>query len=79
MENPKLWSAEKPYLYNINITLRKKEETLESFNYHLGVRRVEVKGEVLLINGQPVKLKGVNIILGQAVLWIKKHWKKICV
>lgn len=60
LENPKLWSAEKPYLYNINITLRKKEETLESFNYHLGVRRVEVKGEVLLINGQPVKLKGVN-------------------
>lgn len=60
IENPCLWSAEKPYLYNIEISLRQKNEILEEFQYHTGVRRIEVKGSLLLINGKPVKMKGVN-------------------
>ena len=60
LKNPCLWSAEKPYLYKVDIALKYKDEVLESFRYHLGVRKVEVVGEVFLVNGQPVKLKGVN-------------------
>ncbi len=60
LENPRLWSAEKPYLYDVAITLSQGDVALESFRYHLGVRRIEVQGEVFLINGEPVKLKGVN-------------------
>lgn len=60
LENPRLWSAEKPYLYNVDITLKQKDEVREQFRYHVGVRRGEVAGEVFLMNGQPVKLKGVN-------------------
>lgn len=60
IEKPCLWSAEKPYLYNIEITLRQKNEVLERFQYHTGVRKAEVKGTLLLINGKPVKMKGVN-------------------
>ena len=61
LDNPQLWSAEKPNLYRTTITLTdRKGKTIETFNYHLGVRRVEVRGEVLLVNGKPIKLRGVN-------------------
>ncbi|MDQ8202166.1 glycoside hydrolase family 2 TIM barrel-domain containing protein [Pelagicoccus sp. SDUM812003] len=60
LETPRLWSAEKPYLYDVAITLSQGGVPLESFRYHVGVRRIEIAGEVFLINGQPVKLKGVN-------------------
>lgn len=61
MDNPRLWSAEKPELYDVKIELSdKKGGVIETFDYHLGVKRVEVRGEVMYINGQPVKLRGVN-------------------
>ena len=55
MNNPKLWSAEKPNLYPFSIELGE-----EHFDYHLGVKRVECVGEVFKINGKNVKLRGVN-------------------
>ncbi|MDH6311379.1 beta-galactosidase [Parabacteroides sp. PFB2-10] len=60
LENPRLWSAEKPYLYQVNITLRDKKEILESFDYHWGVRQIEIIGDIFKVNGKPIKLKGVN-------------------
>ena len=61
MNNPKLWSAEKPNLYPFSIELQDKKGTiLEHFDYHLGVKRVECVGEVFKINGKNVKLRGVN-------------------
>jgi len=60
LENPLLWSAEKPYLYNIELNLKNKDRVIETFTYHLGVRKIEIDGEIFKINGQPVKLKGVN-------------------
>jgi len=60
LENPRLWSAEKPYLYDVAITLRQGDIALESFHCQVGVRRIKIAGEVFLINGEPVKLKGVN-------------------
>ena len=60
LDNPLLWSAEKPQLYDVKILLKQKGKVLERFHCHAGVRRVEVKGEVLYINGEKVKFKGVN-------------------
>ncbi len=60
LKNPALWSAEDPNLYQVEISLDYKETTLETFNYHLGVCRQEIRGEVFLFNGKPVKMKGVN-------------------
>lgn len=60
MKNPKLWSAEEPNLYQVEIILRNKDEVVETFNYHLGVCKQEIRGEVFLFNGKPVKMKGVN-------------------
>ncbi len=55
LDNPRLWSAEKPNLYPFSIDLGD-----EHFDNHLGVKRVECVGEVFKINGKNVKLRGVN-------------------
>ena len=61
MNNPQLWSAEKPNLYPFSIELTDSQgSVLEHFDYHLGVKRVECVGEVFKINGKNVKLRGVN-------------------
>ncbi len=66
IDHPRLWSAEKPNLYDFSLELKtspKKgspEEVVEHFDYHLGVKRVECMGEVFKINGKNVKLRGVN-------------------
>lgn len=63
IDSPRLWSAEKPNLYDYSISLKSKTKGLEAderFDYHLGVKRVEVIGEVFKINGRNVKLRGVN-------------------
>ena len=59
IDNPRLWSAEKPNLYPFSIDLKASREA-EHFDYHFGVKRVECVGEVFKINGKNVKLRGVN-------------------
>lgn len=61
IDSPRLWSAAQPHLYPFSVELLdKKGGETEHFDYHLGVKRVEVDGEVFKVNGQNVKLKGVN-------------------
>lgn len=61
LENPRLWSAEKPNLYPFSIELKNtKGNTIEHFDYHFGIKKVDVIGEVFKINGKNVKLRGVN-------------------
>ena len=61
LKNPRLWSAEKPNLYPFSVELRDgKGRVVEHFDYHLGVKKVEVAGAVFKINGKNVKLRGVN-------------------
>lgn len=61
LQQPRLWSAEKPNLYPFAIELRDRKGTvIEHFDYHLGVKRVEIAGEVFKINGKNVKLRGIN-------------------
>ncbi len=59
---PRLWSAEKPWLYPFTLQLLgvKDSKNDEEFDYHFGVKKVEVVGEVFKINGKNVKLRGVN-------------------
>jgi beta-galactosidase len=61
LKQPKLWSAEKPNLYDYSVELVDGTGAVaEHFDYHLGVKRVECVGEVFKINGKNVKLRGVN-------------------
>ena len=61
LDKPMLWSAEKPNLYPFSIELQDIQgNVIEHFDYHFGVKKVEVIGEVFKINGKNVKLRGVN-------------------
>ena len=60
IENPQLWSSEAPNLYDVTIELRKKNQTLETFHYHTGFKKVEIRGDVFYVNNKAIKLKGVN-------------------
>lgn len=55
VEKPLLWSDETPYLYELVLHCEK-----EYIRELVGIRRFEIKGRVLLVNGKPVKGKGVN-------------------
>ena len=56
VENPHLWTAEDPYLYTLVI-----EANGEYIRKKIGFRSITVSDKCeLLINGTPVKLKGVN-------------------
>ncbi|PWE00402.1 glycoside hydrolase family 2 TIM barrel-domain containing protein [Marinilabilia rubra] len=56
------WSAEKPNLYTLLVTLRNEDGTvLESTARKIGFRSVEIKRGQLLINGVAVTLKGANL------------------
>ncbi len=58
---PKLWSAETPSLYTLTLALQAGDaKTLEATALRVGFRTVEIRNEVFLVNGQPVKLNGVN-------------------
>ncbi len=59
--NPLKWSAEEPNLYTVTLALKnEKGETIEMESARFGFRRVEIKGGQLLLNGQPILIKGVN-------------------
>lgn len=60
VSHPVLWSAEKPELYQLIAALRTEGQKEEFRTCRHGFRRIEIRGNVFLINGQPVKLKGVN-------------------
>lgn len=66
------WTAEIPNLYKMVMTIIDGDKTVEVVPYHVGFRRFEMKQTkelagngkpytVFLVNGQPVKFKGVNI------------------
>lgn len=61
INNPKKWSAEIPNLYQIYFILKdEKDNIVEVIPQKVGFRKVEIKGGQLLVNGQPIYIKGVN-------------------
>lgn len=54
------WTAETPYLYKAYITLKNKLGTAEVIPQKVGFRNVEIKNAQLLVNGQPVLVKGAD-------------------
>ncbi|MDR3250517.1 MAG: DUF4981 domain-containing protein [Tannerella sp.] len=66
------WSAERPNLYRLLLTVKVDGKVSEVVPYTVGFRRIEIREidrksangnnyTVLLFNGQPIKFKGVNI------------------
>lgn len=60
MHNPEPWTPEHPYLYQLITQLVVKGRVAEQTQQQVGFRQVEVRGNLLLVNGRPVRLHGVN-------------------
>ena len=59
--NAKKWTAETPELYRITVSLLdEKNQLLETEAYDVGFRKVEIIAGQLLLNGQPLLIRGVN-------------------
>ena len=56
----KVWTGETPYLYKAYITLKNKQGVTEVIPQKVGFRNVEIKNAQLLVNGQPVLVKGAD-------------------
>ena len=68
----KTWTSEAPNLYKLVMTVKENDKVNEIIPFNVGFRRIEIKPTeqlarngkpyvCLFINGQPLKLKGVNI------------------
>jgi len=61
IKSPKRWTAEPPYLYKLHLTLLTAEgEVIEQVEQAVGFRSVEIRNGQLLVNGAPVRFRGVN-------------------
>ena len=61
VKNPDKWSAEEPNLYKVVLTLKDTQgRVVEVTSHNVGFRKVEMQGGQLLVNGQPVYMKGAN-------------------
>ncbi|MDP8246092.1 MAG: glycoside hydrolase family 2 TIM barrel-domain containing protein [Candidatus Hinthialibacter antarcticus] len=57
----KCWSAESPSLYQLVLTLRDgKGKVIESIPQMVGFRTSKIQNKQLLVNGEPIYIKGVN-------------------
>ncbi|MDF7823904.1 glycoside hydrolase family 2 TIM barrel-domain containing protein [Pontiellaceae bacterium B12227] len=60
VKNPAKWTHETPNLYSVYVVQKRDGETVESVMCRTGFRKVEIKDSQVLLNGQPVLIKGVN-------------------
>ena len=55
IDSPHLWNAEEPYLYTL--VLETKDEVITD---RVGIRQICIQNNVVTVNGNPVKFRGVN-------------------
>ena len=61
VEDLKLWSAETPHLYTVELALYdKKGKLMETFSTKYGFRHIEIKDRLVYINGHRIVFKGAN-------------------
>ena len=56
---PALWSAEKPNLYYVVFSLTGDGKPLETVEQRFGFKQIEIKNNVVLWNGMPIKCTGI--------------------
>ncbi len=54
------WTAEEPRLYDLDVVVRTDGGPAQAYHRRIGFRRVEVRGNQLLVNGAPIRIRGVN-------------------
>jgi len=54
----RLWRPGDPHLYPLTITLDAGKQVTDAYSLEVGIRTVAVRGDQLLLNGEPVTLRG---------------------
>ncbi len=62
--DPKLWHFDHPHLYELEVRLTRRGSSGHTMSTTFGVRRIEVRGTEFLLNGEPVRLHGVERMAG---------------
>jgi hypothetical protein len=57
---PRHWENEHPWLYNLTAELVANGSMVETAERRIGFRQIEIRGNQLFLNGQPIKLHGVE-------------------
>ena len=60
VRSPRKWTAETPWLYRLEAVAVSEDGVLDKVAVNVGFRKVEIKDGQLLVNGQPVLIKGAN-------------------
>jgi beta-galactosidase len=60
IKKPDLWTAETPSLYTVKLYLYQGKTLIQAKKFKFGFRSIEIKDSKFLINGRPIKFKGVN-------------------
>ena len=61
IKKPYKWTAETPYLYTLYLSLVNMDGTvIETIPQKVGFRKVEIRNRQLLVNGQPILIKGAD-------------------
>ena len=60
VENPLLWTAETPSLYQLELLLIRGKDIIDREIQQVGIRQVSIENIVLKLNGSPLKLRGVD-------------------
>lgn len=60
IKKPQQWNAETPNLYTLTVSLVENGQTVQTEKQKIGFREITTDGGVLKINGQAIKLRGVN-------------------
>ncbi len=60
VKEPALWTAETPDLYSLEIFLLNNGKVSQKINQKVGIREITIDRAVLKLNGNPIKLRGVN-------------------
>jgi beta-galactosidase len=58
VKKPEKWDSEHPNLYTLVAYIFDKSKVIASVSTRIGFREIEVKGNKLFVNGNPVKLRG---------------------
>lgn len=79
VERPDLWDPEHPNLYKLQIGLYTQDKQQELLTRNIGFREVRIQGNRMLLNGKPLKLRGVcrhesHPLLGRSLT--DEQWRK---
>lgn len=56
--NPQLWGPASPTLYDLDLSLKRDGETVDTLSMPVGIRTIACEGASLLLNGEPIFLRG---------------------